>query len=159
MRNLERLGLAHPIDDGRWTFVDNAELTLRPLGERNDVIKRIHRSLSQHGWERPTSGFALNAEAAATPVIGRLAARGLDDELIGSAYAVIDGTDGRPQHVRLPDLDAAGDSEPGSIVELRRYEDAKGRQRVAIAVRSDLSVEAQVRANGATWLDSQLCGH
>lgn len=156
MRKLERLGLAHPVDDGRWTFADNAELTLRQLGERNDVIKRIHRSLSQYGWERPTSGFALDGEVSATPVIGRLAARGLDDELIGSAYAVIDGTDGRPHHVRLPDLDAAGDSEPGSIVELRRYEDAKGRQRVAIAVRSDLSVEAQVRANGATWLDRQL---
>jgi type IV secretory pathway VirD2 relaxase len=156
MRKLERLGLAHPVDNGRWTFADDAELTLRQLGERNDVIKRIHRSLSQHGWERPTSGFALNAEATATPVIGRLAARGLDDELTGSAYAVVDGTDGRAHHVRLPDLDAAGDSEPGSIVELRRYEDAKGRQRVVIAVRSDLSVEAQVRANGATWLDRQL---
>lgn len=156
LRKLERLGLAHPIDDGQWTFADNAEQTLRQLGERNDVIKRIHRSLAQHGWERPTAGFALNAELAATTVIGRLAARGLDNELNGSAYAVIDGTDGRAHHVRLPDLDAAGDSETGSIVELRRYEDAKGRQRVAIAVRSDLSVEAQVRANGATWLDRQL---
>jgi len=88
--------------------------------------------------------------------MGRLVARGLDDELMGTAYAVIDGTDGRAHHIRLPDLDAAGDSGPGSIVELRRYEDSKARQRLALAVRSDLTVEAQVKANGATWLDRQL---
>jgi type IV secretory pathway VirD2 relaxase len=156
MRKLERLGLAHPVDEGRWTFVNNAELTLRQLGERNDIIKRIHRSLAQHGWERPTSGFELGGEATTSSVVGRLAARGLDDELKATAYVVIDGIDGRAHHVQLADLDAAGDSEPGSIVELRRFEDAKGRQRIAIAVRSDLSIEMQVKATGATWLDRQL---
>jgi Protein of unknown function (DUF3363) len=89
-------------------------------------------------------------------VLGRLVARGLDDELTGTAYAVIDGTDGRAPHIRLPDLDAAADCGLGSIVELRRYEDSKGRQRLALAVRSDLTIEAQVKANGATWLDRQL---
>jgi type IV secretory pathway VirD2 relaxase len=156
MRKLERLGLAHPVEGGRWTFVDNAELTLRQLGERNDIIKRIHRSLAQHGWDRPTSGFELSGEGTSSSVAGRLAARGLDDELKATAYVVIDGIDGRAHHVQLADLDAAGDSEPGSIVELRRYEDAKGRQRMAIAVRSDLSIEMQVEATGATWLDRQL---
>jgi hypothetical protein len=76
--------------------------------------------------------------------------------LTSTAYAVIDGTDGRAHHIRLADLDAAGDSGPGSIVELRRYEDSKGRQRVALAIRSDLTIEAQVKAGGATWLDRQL---
>jgi hypothetical protein len=89
-------------------------------------------------------------------VIGRFVARGLDDELTGTAYAVVDGADGRAHHIRLPDLDAAGDFGPGSIVELRRYEDSKGRQRLALAVRSDLAIEAQLKANGATWLDRQL---
>jgi hypothetical protein len=45
---------------------------------------------------------------------------------------------------------------PGSIVELRAFEDAKGNRRVALAVRSDLSIEAQATASGATWLDRQL---
>ena len=83
-------------------------------------------------------------------------ARGLDDELAGSAFAIIDGIDGRTHHVRLPDLDAAGDSAPGSIVELRAFEDRGGRRRVALAVRSDLSIEGQIHADGATWLDRQL---
>jgi type IV secretory pathway VirD2 relaxase len=155
MRKLERLGLAQQAD-GQWVLADNAEPTLRALGERNDIIKRIHQGLSQHGWELGTSSFVLAGEAEATPVIGRLVARGLDDELKGTTYAVIDGMDGHAHHVRFTDLDAAGDSEPGSIVELRRYEDAKGRQRLAVAVRSDLRLEGQVKANGATWLDRQL---
>jgi hypothetical protein len=41
-------------------------------------------------------------------------------------------------------------------VELRSFEDAKGERRVALAVRSDLSIEAQATASGATWLDRQL---
>src|SRR5262249_31062591 len=95
-------------------------------------------------------------EAQPSPVIGRLVARGLDDELMGTAYAVIDGTDGRAHHIRLPDLDAAGGSGPGAIGGLRRYAESKGGPRLALAARSDLSVEAQVKANGATWLDRQL---
>jgi type IV secretory pathway VirD2 relaxase len=78
-----------------------------------------------HGWERATSSFVLASEAQPSPVIGRLVARGLDDELTGTAYAVIDGIDSRAHHIRLSDLEAAGDSGPGSIVELRRYEDSK----------------------------------
>jgi len=156
MRQLERLGLAHQVGPGQWTLAENAEPTLRALGERNDIIKRIHRGLAEHGWERATGSFVLTSEAQPSPVMGRLVARGLDDELTGTAYAVIDGTDGHAHHIRLPDLDAAGDSGPGSIVELRRYEDSKARQRLALAVRSDLTVEAQVKANGATWLDRQL---
>jgi type IV secretory pathway VirD2 relaxase len=156
MRQLERLGVAYQVSSGRWTLAENAEPTLRALGERNDIIKRIHRGLTEHGWERATSSFVLMSEAQSSPVIGRLVARGLDDELTGTAYAVIDGTDGRAHHIRLSDLDAAGDSGPGSIVELRRYKDSKGRKRVALAVRSDLSLEAQLNANGATWLDRQL---
>src|SRR3954447_12291819 len=156
MRQLERLGLADQIGQGQWSLAENAEPTLRALGERNDIIKRIHRGLAQNGWGRATSSFVLAGEAEPSLVIGRLVARGLDDELTGTAYAVIDGTDGHAHHIRLADLDAAGDSGPGSIVELRRYEDSKGRQRVALAIRSDLTVEEQLKANGATWLDRQL---
>jgi hypothetical protein len=97
----------------------------------------------------------LAGESLDTPVIGRLVDRGLDDELKGTAYAVVDGVDGRTHHIKLPDLDAAGDSAPGSIVELRKFDDAQGERRVALAVRSDLDIERQVTATGATWLDRQ----
>jgi type IV secretory pathway VirD2 relaxase len=155
LRKLESLGLADQVGPGQWTLADNAEATLRELGERGDIIKRIHRGLTERGIERGAASYVLAGESLDVPVIGRLVDRGLDDELKGTAYAVVDGVDGRTHHVKLPDLDAAGDSAPGSIVELRKFDDAQGRRRVALAVRSDLSIERQITATGATWLDRQ----
>ncbi|MEI9402020.1 relaxase/mobilization nuclease domain-containing protein [Mesorhizobium argentiipisi] len=159
LRKLESLGLAHPIGAGQWTLVGEAEATLRALGERNDIIKRMHRTLAEHGLDRGAAEQVFAGEASDAPIIGKLMERGLDDELRASAYAIVDGIDGRTHYIRFQNLDATGDSAPGSIVELRRYEDGKGRSRVALAVRSDLSIEEQVTADGATWLDRQLVAH
>ena len=155
LRKLQGLGLVDEIGPGQWVMAENAEETMRALGERGDIIKRIHRGLNERGIERSTADYVLAGERLAEPIVGRLLARDLDDELKGTAYAIVDGTDGRTHHIKLPDLDAAGDGSPGSVVELRRYEDRQGRARAALAVRSDLSIEAQVTATGATWLDRQ----
>ena len=156
MHKLERLGLAEPLGAARWRLSEDAEPIMRAVGERADIIKRIHRGLADQRIERSAADFALDGGDATPQLIGRLVARGLDDELKGTAYAIIDGVDGRAHHVRLADLDAASDATPGSIVELRQFQDAVGRQRVALAVRSDLPIDAQVQAGGATWLDRQL---
>jgi type IV secretory pathway VirD2 relaxase len=155
MRKLESLGLADQIGPGQWVMDEGAERTLRELGERGDIIKRIHRGLTASGIERDASSYVLAGEGLGEPVAGRLVDRGLDDELKGTAFAVVDGVDGRTHHIRLPHIDAAGDSAPDSIVELRKFDDSKGRRRTALAVRSDLSIERQVTATGATWLDRQ----
>ena len=155
LRKLETLGLAEQVGPGQWAIDTKAEATLRELGERGDIIKRMHRALTDRGIERGSAGYVLAAESLDAPVIGRLVDRGLDDELKGSAYAVVDGVDGRTHHIKLPDLEAAGDSAAGSIVELRAFDDAQGQRRVAIAVRSDLDIDRQVTATGATWLDRQ----
>lgn len=151
LRKLETLGLADQIGPGQWIIDDRAESTLRELGVRGDIIKRMHRALAERGIERASASYVLAAESLDASIIGRLVDRGLDDELSGTAYAVVDGVDGRTHH----DLDAAGDSAPGSIVELRRFDDARGRRRAALAVRSDFDVEGQVTASGSTWLDRQ----
>ncbi len=155
LRKLESLGLADQVGAGQWAISDTAEATLRELGERGDIIKRIHRSLSERGIDRGAANYVLAGESLDVPVVGRLVDRGLDDELNGTAYAVVDGVDGRTHHIKLPDLDSAGDSVAGSIVELRKFDDAQGRRRGVLAVRSDLSIERQVSATGATWLDRQ----
>ncbi|MGE0767900.1 MAG: relaxase/mobilization nuclease domain-containing protein [Hyphomicrobiaceae bacterium] len=155
LRKLETLGLAEQVGPGQWAIDAKAEATLRELGERGDIIKRMHRALTDRGIERGSAGYVLAAESLDTPVIGRLVNRGLDDELKGTAYVVVDGVDGRTHHIKLSDLDAAGDSAPGSIVELRKFDDAQGQRWVAIAVRSDLDIDRQVTATGATWLDRQ----
>jgi len=156
LRKLESLGLANQIGPGQWVIVDDAESTLSGLAERGDIIKRMNRALTEQSIERGASSYVLSGENLTDPIIGRLIDRGLDDELKGTAYAVVDATDGRTHHIKLPDLAAAGDGPVGSIVELRRFEDARGRERVALAVRSDLDLNAQVKASGATWLDRQL---
>jgi type IV secretory pathway VirD2 relaxase len=156
MRTLERLGFAEPSGSARWVLAADAEQRLRALGERGDIIKRLHRTITKDGASRAPSSWALEAESHGEPVIGRLVARGLDDELRGSVFAVIDGIDGRVHHLKLPDLEAAGDGPIGGIVELRRFENARGRSGIALAVRSDLDLDQQVAAEGATWLDRRL---
>src|SRR3546814_6666893 len=122
-------------------------------GVQTGALPIFHRGLTERGIERGAASYVLASESLNEPVVGRLVDRGLDDELKGTAYAVVDGTDGRTHHIKLPDLDAAGDSAPGSIVELRKFDDAQGRGRVALAVRSDLDIERQVHATGAHWLN------
>jgi type IV secretory pathway VirD2 relaxase len=38
------LGLADQVGPGQWAIDDKAEATLRELGERGDIIKRMHRA-------------------------------------------------------------------------------------------------------------------
>lgn len=153
MRKLQMLGLAEQIAPAQWRISDAAPTTLRELGERGDIIKRIHRGLTQAGLDRAMTTFVVNGEGMDAPVIGRLMDRGLDDELQGTAYAVIDAVDGRTHHVKLPDIDAAGDCAIGSIVEYRAKITPEGRDRSALVIRSDLTVADQIHAHGATWLD------
>jgi Protein of unknown function (DUF3363) len=49
-----------------------------------------------------------------------------------------------------------GDAGLGAIVETRAYDDAAGRKRLSLATRSDLAIQAQVSASGATWIDRQF---
>ncbi|CAM5416902.1 hypothetical protein AFEL58S_02282 [Afipia felis] len=125
LRHLEHLGLAETIGPGQWVIAKDAEPTLRELGQRNDIIKRMHRALDEQGIARGAADYVLAGEAHTAPIIGRLVERGLDNELYGTAYAVVDGVDGRTHHIKLPDIEASGDSAPGSIVELRSFEDAR----------------------------------
>ncbi|WP_065755793.1 relaxase/mobilization nuclease domain-containing protein [Bradyrhizobium paxllaeri] len=153
---LERFGLAEQIAPGCWTFKPGIEDKLRELSVRGDIIKTMHRAMGGFGREPDVSGFALHGDAPADGVLGRLIERGLHDELKGLAYAVVEGIDGRTHHLRFIDIEMTGDAAPGAIVETRSYDDAQGRKRLSLATRSDLNVEAQVTAPGATWLDRQL---
>ena len=82
--------------------------------------------------------------------------RGLHDELKGAAYAIIEGVDGRTHYLVFSDLEMTGDAKPGAIVETRVYDDAVDHKRLSLATRSDLTIDAQVSAPGATWIDRQL---
>jgi type IV secretory pathway VirD2 relaxase len=153
---LERLGLAEQVGVARWVLKPGLEPALRHLGIRGDIIKTMHRAMTEAGREPDVTRFAVHGVDPTDPVLGRLVGRGLDDELKGSAYAIIEGVDGRTHHLRFFDIDMTGDATSGAIVETRSYQDAAGRNRLSLATRSDLSIEVQVTASGATWLDRQL---
>ena len=153
---LEQLGLAAREGPAVWALEPGAETTLRDLSVRNDIIKTMHNAMSRDGGRFDVSALALHQDVPSEPIIGRLVERGLHDELTGSAYAIVDGVDGRTHHLRFKDMEMTGDAKAGSIVELRSWEDAKGHDRLSLATRSDIPLEAQIKAPGATWLDRQL---
>jgi type IV secretory pathway VirD2 relaxase len=153
---LERLGLAQEQASGLWTIRADAEQTLRDLSVRTDIIRTLHRAMSQDGRVPDLGAFAMHGAVPSDPIVGRLVERGLQDELEGTAYTVIDGADGHAHHVSFDNLDMTGDARPGAIVELRAWDDAKGDTRLSLATRSDLPLDRQVIASGATWLDRQL---
>ena len=153
---LEQLGLAAREGPAVWALEPGAENTLRDLSVRNDIIKTMHNAMSRDGGRFDVSVLALHQAVPSEPVIGRLVERGLQDELTESAYAIVDGVDGRTHHLRFKDMEMTGDAKAGSIVELRSWEDAKGHDRLSLATRSDIPLEAQIKAPGATWLDRQL---
>lgn len=153
---LERLGLAERLGPAMWMVDPGAERALRDLADRGDIIKTMHRAMQRSGMAFDTSALALHRETPGDPIVGRLVARGLDDELDGSAFAIIDGVDGRTHHIRFDDIEWTGDAKPGAIVELRSWEGRGGTARLSLAVRSDLPLGEQIGANGATWLDREL---
>lgn len=92
---------------------------MRDLGVRGDIIKTMHRAMTGSGREPDVTGFALHGDDPGKPGLGRLVERGLDDELKGTAYAIVEGVGGRTHHLRFSDLDVTGDAKPGAIVESR----------------------------------------
>lgn len=81
LRKLESFGLAEQIGPGQWMMDESAETTLRDLGARGDIIKRIHRGLSGRAIERSAASYVLASESLDDPIVGRLVDRGLDGEL------------------------------------------------------------------------------
>jgi type IV secretory pathway VirD2 relaxase len=158
LQQLERMGLATAAGPGQWMVALEAERTLRDLGMRGDIIKTMHRAFTERGQDRGIADYVIESGSASSPIIGRLVATGLHDELTGEAYAVIDGTDGRAHHIRFRGTEAFAHAPPaGGIVEVRRFGGADDpRPTLVLANRSDIGLDRQVTAPGATWLDYRL---
>lgn len=116
LQELERLGLAESQGSGRWSLSPISEPTLRAMGERGDLICTMQRAIG--GTERPVAVFDA-ADQSSRPVVGRIAAKGLADELQDRSYLVVDGVDGRAHYVALdPGVDLSA-YPTGGIVEVR----------------------------------------
>ncbi|CAH1653247.1 Type VI secretion protein [Hyphomicrobiales bacterium] len=158
LRHLEKMALAADAGVNEWFVEPGAERALRELGHRGDIIKTMHQAFAGLGEERGVADFTIDPGKDGPPIIGRLVDKGLHDELTGEAYAVIDGTDGRAHHVRLRGIEAFERTPPvGGIVEVRRFGGPDDpRPTIVLANRSDLDLQTQITASGATWLDHRL---
>jgi type IV secretory pathway VirD2 relaxase len=119
LQRLEAMELAERIDANHWQLSSNMQQTLTTMGERGDILRTMHKAL--RGQQREC---VLETEPT-RPVIGRIAAKGLADELDDRGYLVVDGIDGHAHYVRLPvgaDLAALP---VGGIVEMK----SAGRER------------------------------
>ncbi|MBR0900774.1 relaxase/mobilization nuclease and DUF3363 domain-containing protein [Bradyrhizobium tropiciagri] len=120
MKRLQRYGLASEDEPGRWTLSDRAETSLRALGQRNDIIKTMHRALTDHGLaeQRGVDQYAVHGGKLAEPVTGRVVGKGLaGDEMGERVCLVIDGVDGRVHHIEFADASRLEDVSRGMIVE------------------------------------------
>src|SRR6202012_701817 len=103
LAKLTRMGLAEEIKPGHWRLSPNLEQTLRDMGVRGDIIKTLHRDLKERGQTRAATDLAIYDPSAADarPLVGRVVARGLADEINDSHYLVVDGTDGYSHYVAI----------------------------------------------------------
>ncbi|ERY19735.1 TPA: relaxase/mobilization nuclease and DUF3363 domain-containing protein [Pseudomonas aeruginosa] len=115
LQRLQRLGLADEMQPGTWAVHADAEKTLRALGERGDIIRTMQRAMS--GRPRELAVFEPGEDGRT--VIGRVAAKGLADELHDRGYLVIDGVDGKAHYVALNARDELANYPAGAVVEVR----------------------------------------
>ncbi|KXV61399.1 hypothetical protein AD948_01825 [Acetobacter senegalensis] len=122
LAKLERMGLASPTAQGRWTLDDRLEERLRNLGERDDITKQMHRALKARDKgtapTRDPAHFRFHGETPEKPVTGQLIDRHLTDELGEKLSLVVDGVDGRVHHLRGFDPAQMEDIPGGAIVEI-----------------------------------------
>jgi type IV secretory pathway VirD2 relaxase len=126
LEHLEQQRLAERLSSTEWILADGWQQRLRELGSRGDIIKQMHAAISgdpaRYHILRP--GQALPTEATDGPVVtGRVASKGLSDELKGAFYAVIETPTGRAYHVPL-DARGAEALRPGDIVSLTTQPEA-----------------------------------
>ena len=112
---LQRMGLSTEQQPGVWAIHTKAEPTLRAMGERGDIIRTMQRAMS--GKLRELAVFQPGGENRT--IVGRVATKGLADELFDKGYLVIDGTDGKAHYVALPPRSELEQYPTGAVVEVK----------------------------------------
>ena len=150
LKTLERLGLAEERGGGRWQLAEGFEDTLRRMGERGAIIRTMQRELSARLPERAVADQVIEDNSEMPPIVGRIVARGLADELHDRHYLVVDGVDGRSHYIDIGKGDAVEALPADAIVRVvgstRRVRDVD-RTVVAVAAANDghYSVDAHLR--------------
>ena len=133
LQRLQRLGLADETQPGAWAVHADAEKTLRALGERGDIIRTMQRAM--RGEPRELAVFEPGDDGRT--ILGRVAAKGLADELRDRGYLVIDGVDGKAHYVALNARDELANYPTEAVVEVKGSTDVRAADRNIAALASD----------------------
>jgi type IV secretory pathway VirD2 relaxase len=119
LEHLEAMGLAERLSSNTWSLSEDWQKTLRDLGTRNDILKQIHEVVrgdsSRYRIVRAGEPLLTHVNAGQDELVGRVAGKGLSDEMKGAFYAVIEAPNGFAYHVPL-DAKAAEAVAPGDLV-------------------------------------------
>ncbi|MGE6498224.1 relaxase/mobilization nuclease domain-containing protein [Cupriavidus metallidurans] len=137
LQRLQRLGLADETQPGTWAVHADAEKTLRALGERGDIIRTMQRAMRGEPRELAVFEPGQNHDGSGRTIIGRVAAKGLADELRDRGYLVIDGVDGKAHYVALNARDELANYPAGAVVEVKGSADVRAADRNIAALASD----------------------
>lgn len=113
LQRLQRMGLAHESSPGVWAVHAEAEQVLRTMSERGDIVRTMQRAMG--GVQRDLAVFEPGENVR--PVVGRVAAKGMADELYDRGYLVIDGIDGKAHYVALNTKTELEQYPVGAVVE------------------------------------------
>jgi type IV secretory pathway VirD2 relaxase len=140
-RELERMGLAEREGPLAWRLTPAMEETLTDLGRRGDIIRTMHRVMTEAKLDRRPELYVIDRDGDAAPVVGKVVHRGAADDHHDRRYLVIDGVDGRTHYVEVGL--GADETALGSVISA---------QQVRPALRkADRSIEEIARANGGLY--------
>jgi type IV secretory pathway VirD2 relaxase len=100
---LERLQFAERVSPTVWRLEEGWQDTLQRLGERGDIIKRMHEALRQ-----PPTAYRIFDTMGAASVEGVIRHKGLHDELTGAPFVIVETPKKEAHYVRLDPLGADG---------------------------------------------------
>jgi type IV secretory pathway VirD2 relaxase len=105
LEHLEALRLADRVAPASWTLQQGWQEQLRELAARGDILKQIHMAVggdrSRYRIVRDRAALQTDGIGGSRVVSGRVASKGLSDELKGTFYAVVETPTGHAYHVAL----------------------------------------------------------
>ncbi|EML1093764.1 relaxase/mobilization nuclease and DUF3363 domain-containing protein [Pseudomonas aeruginosa] len=133
LQQLQRLELAREVRPGQWLLREDAEATLRAMGERGDIVRTMQRAMGS--VQRELAVFEPGKDGSV--VVGRIVSKGLADELNDRGYLVVDGLDGKAHYLALPVRAELADYPIGGVVETRSLSEPRAVDRSIAALAAD----------------------
>jgi hypothetical protein len=112
LETLESLDLVERTSPTSWRVAEGWQETLRQLGERGDIIKRMH-----HAFEGRAASYRVFQPGSGAAVEGIIKQKGLHDELAGDPYVIVQTPRMEAVYVRL-DPTTADTLKEGAAVRL-----------------------------------------